>query len=272
MTIERAYGHELPHAARQLISLATLLFTLSFPMEENAPKIGGQKDILVEIDRLVGQAERLRAKLYPSHYWAEEYQTDYVSPLDRRLGEQLELLDGEKDVDASIFRISLTGLIESGLKVIKEAKARKHKDAPEGAAWNEWIVWLTLIVKAFQLPDGIRREVYRVRKGKEEAPEPSEFVQLVNALQRIVCPDYHRSSTNGGLAKAIGRAWASSSMQKFLLTAGPEDLKRELLLLFGMQAYPSQWRDDISPIEQALKIVLEGKQSGIIPFIPEPFR
>lgn len=266
--LEKAYRYELPDAARELISLATLSFTLSFPMEESAPKIGGKKDVLTEIDQLIELAEKLRAKLYPPHYWQDEYQAEHVPPLHRRLAAELELLEDQSDVQSSILRISLTGLIESGLIVIRQA--REDEGAPEGTAWKGWVVWLTLIVKAFQLPHGIRRDVYRLRKDNEQTSEPSDFVTLVKALQTIVCPSYRRPHSDGSLAKAIDRARRSISVPKTLVGAGPTELKREFLSILGMRAYPREWHDGISPIEQAVKLVLGGGRPGVFPFIPAP--
>ena len=73
---------------------------------------------------------------------------------------------------------------------------------------DAWVVWITLIAEAFNLPSGIREsDVYR-RNKDNYFPEscPSRFVELIKALQTIASPEYSRSSTDGGLAKAIGRA------------------------------------------------------------------
>ena len=93
--VEKAYGQTLPDRARKLMSVATLPFTLSLAIEENAPKIGGKNsDVLDEIEQLVGQAELLRAKLYPPHHWSEEYRTDETPRwLDQRLRIELAAID-----------------------------------------------------------------------------------------------------------------------------------------------------------------------------------
>jgi len=136
--MERAYGEKLSDAARRLISLATLLFTLAFPMENSAPKISGSADVLNEMERLIEQAEKLREKLYPSHYWKREYEDQMGPrrPLRWRLIEQLQSIDD--DNEGSILRISLTGLIESGPQVV--GHAREDSVAREGRSWDAWVV------------------------------------------------------------------------------------------------------------------------------------
>jgi len=144
--------------------------------------------------------------------------------------------------------------------------------------WDAWVIWLTLIMKAFKLPSGIRSEVYRVRKGAkaDTEPEPSSFVKLVQSLQKIACPKYTRSHTPGGLAKAIGRARHTRHSIKVPknLAAGsiePDKLEQELLACFGIDSYSLQNQLDPSPLQQAVKIVLEGtRRPGIHPFIAEP--
>ena len=274
--LERAYGQKLSDAARRLISLATLLFTLAFPMENSAPKIGGSADVLIEMERLIEQTEKLRERLYPSHYWKREYEDQMGPrrPLRWRLIEQLQSIDD--DNESSILRISLTGLIESGPEVV--GRAREANGAREGKSWDAWVIWLTLIVKAFKLPFGIRNNVYRVIKGTkaDTEPEPSSFVKLVQSLQKIACPRYTRSYTDGGMAKAIGRARHTKHSIKVPnnLAAGsiePDKLEHELLACFGIDRYPLQNQLDPSPLQQAVKIVLEGtRRPGIHPFIAEP--
>jgi hypothetical protein len=267
--MDRAYGQKLSDAARRQISLATLLFTLGFPIENSAPKIGGSADVLNEMERLIEQAERLRERLYPPHYWMREYEEQIGprKPLRWRLIEQLQSIGD--DNESSVLRISLTGLIESGPEVVE--RAREGNVAREGNSWNAWVVWLTLTMKAFKLPFGIRSEVYRVRKGTK-APEPSPFVKLVQSLQKIACPQYTRSYTAGGLAKAIGRARHSIKVSQNLAASSiePDKLEHELLMCFGIDSYSQQTRQDSLPLEQAVRIVLEGTRPGIHPFIPEP--
>jgi hypothetical protein len=269
--MERAYGQKLTDAARRLISLATLLFTLAFPMESSAPKIGGSADVLNDMERLIEQAERLRERLYPSHYWKREYEDQMGPrrPLRWRLIEQLQSIDD--DNEGSILRILLIGLIESGPEVV--GRAREDNVAREGRSWDAWIVWLTLIMKAFKLSSGIRSEVYRVRKGKDQRKEPSSFVKLVQSLQKIACPHYTGSRTPGGLAKAIGRARHSIKVPENLGAGSiePDKLEQELLACFGIDRYPLQNQLDPSLLQQAVKIVLEGtRRPGIHPFIAEP--
>jgi hypothetical protein len=281
--VEQEYGQQLPDRVRKLISLATLLLTLGLPIEQNAPKIGGSNsDILAEIELLVKHAEQLRAKLYPSHYWAEEDQSpsERISPLHRRLGGQLEQIDDHDsdNPESTVLRISLTGLIESGFKVVRRARDSGH-NVRQGDTWDAWIAWLTLIMRAFELPDGIRSEVYRVKKGERPPSEGSPFVRLVKSLELIACPDYRRSFTMGGLAKAIGRSRGRIKVipDKPAMNGivEPDDLERELLSCFQMKSYsvlnsPDPLADP-SALQLAASMVLDDDtRPGVYPFGPEP--
>jgi hypothetical protein len=273
--VEKAYGQTLPDRARKLISVATLPLTLSIAIERNAPKIGGKNsDVLDEIERLIGQAELLREKLYPPHHWSEEYRTDETPRrLDRRLEMELEAIGDKPHNESDILRICLTGLIESGCKFLRHADEHAIH---EGDAWNAWVVWITLIVQAFKLPFGIREsDVYRVTKKDDRYREimPSRFVELIKALQAIACPHYRRSTTDGGLAKAIARARRSIKVPpNFYIGGSPgtDELERELLKGFNIKAYAQLSVRELSPLQEAVKMVIDNARPGIHPFIPQP--
>jgi hypothetical protein len=273
--VEKAYGQTLPDHARKLMSIATLPLTLSLAIEENAPKIGGKNsDVLDEIEQLIGQAELLREKLYPPHHWSEEYRTDETPrSLDRRLYGELGAIDDKPHNDSDILRICLTGLIESGRKLLQHADERAIH---EGDAWNAWVVWITLILQAFKLPFGIREsDVYRVTKKDDPYREkrPSHFVRLIKALQAIACPHYRRSTTDGGLAKAIARARRSIKVPQNIYiggSVGTNELERVLLETFNIQAYEQLNVRELSPLQEAVKMVIDHARPGIHPFIPQP--
>lgn len=224
---------------------------------------------------MIGQAELLRAKLYSSHYWSEEFNPiEYPRRgLDHRLIVDLQLLDDDTHNESNVLRVCLTGLIESGLEVIRRARAGDRKYVKrEGDAWNLWIVCITLIAQAFKLPVGIRREVYRVAKGEKPGKEPSPFVEFIKALQIIACPDYHASASDGGLAKAIGRARQSIEVPQSVRVADSVEtdaLELLLLKMFGITSYSQLKTLEPSPLEQAVRMVTESDRPGVHPFIPE---
>jgi hypothetical protein len=270
--IQEVIGKPLPKRARKLISLATLAFTLSVPLEKNAPKVGGKKsDVFDEIKTLIDRAERLRARLYPAHHWSDEYRfSENRIRWDQRIQMELELAVGElPEKVSSIFRICLTGLIESGSKVLKRAG---EYTIHEGDAWDAWVVWITLIAEAFELPSGIREsDVYREKKHKGKPKEPSRFVRLVKALQTIASPEYRRSSTDGGLAKAIGRARglvrAPESVGK---SVDADELERQLLKRLNIETDSQLNTDELSPLAEAVNMVIgriKGLKPGTYPFI-----
>jgi hypothetical protein len=271
--VERAYGQTLPDRARNLVSIATLFLTLSLPLETNAPRIGGNNsDVLDDIERLIDQAEALRTKLYPPHFWSEEYhRSEITRGLDTRLMMQFDLIAYEPQNESSILRICLTGLIESGFKVVRRARDLEGVKR-EGDAWNAWIVWITLIAEAFKLPPGIRREVYRATKPGKPQPTAPPFVKLIKALQTIACPDYRKSSTDGGLAKAIARARLADKAPQDIYVGGSVEtdaLERQLLDVYGIRDYSQLNARDLLPLKQAVKMVIEGTRPGTHPFVPE---
>jgi hypothetical protein len=271
--VEGAVRKKLPDRARKLISIATLNLTLWLPVEKNAPKVGGKKlDVLDEMKKLIDQAESLRRKLYPAHYWSEEYRTSETScRLDRRLGMELDLIDGDSENESSIFRICLTGLIESGVKFLRRTDEHTTR---EGNAWDAWVVWITLIAKAFKLPPGIRvSDVYRPDKHGVPPEKPAPFVELIKALQAIACPDYRRSSTDGGLTKAIVRARKLINIPESIYIGGTVDadeLERQLLRTFGIEKFDQLNARELPPLAQAVGMVIGDTRPGIHPFIPEP--
>jgi hypothetical protein len=267
--IEEAYGKPLPERARKLISLATLSFTLSLPLEKNAPKVGGENsDVLDKIQTLIAQAGLLRAQLYPAHHWSEEYHrfSEFPARWDQRIQMELELAVGELPEKASsIFRICLTGLIESGSKLLQRADEYTiHEDD----AWDAWVSWITLIAQAFELPSGTREsDVYRRNKHNVYPEEPSRFVKLIKALQTIASPGYSRSSTDGGLAKAIGRVRQLITPQSESVDVN--ELELQLLKRLNIETY-SQNAEELSPLAEAVNMVIgriKGLQPGTYPFI-----
>ena len=271
--IQKAFGKRLPKRARKLISLATLAFTLSLPLEKNAPKIGGKRsDVLYEIKRLIAQAELLRAQLYPAHHWSEQYRFVSETPdrWDRQILMELELaVAALPEKMSSIFRICLTGLIESGSKLLWRAG---EYTIHEGGAWDAWVVWITLIAEAFNLPSGIREsDVYRRNKDNDFPEGPSRFVELIKALQTIASPEYSRSSTDGGLAKAIGRARQSvRAPQSVGKSVDVDELERQLLVRLNIETLSQLNTEELSPFAEAVNMVtgrIEGVKPGTYPFI-----
>jgi hypothetical protein len=218
---------------------------------------------------LIDQAERLRAQLYPAHHWSEEYRfSENPVRSDQRIQIELESAVGElPEKVPSIFRICLTGLIESGLKLLKRAG---EYTIHEGDAWDAWVSWITLIAQAFELPSGIReRDVYRPNKHGANPERPSPFVELIKALQTIASPEYSRSSTDGGLAKAIGRA------RQLIISSQSEsvdvnELERQLLKRLNIETCSQLNTDELSPLTEAVNMVIgrvEGLKPGTYPFI-----
>ncbi len=271
--LRRVVGVSSNKSGSWLISLATLAFTLSVPLEKNAPKIGGKKsDVLNEIKKLIAQAELLRAQLYPAHRWNEEYRfSESQIRWDRRIQMELEAVGESPEKVSSIFRICLTGLIESGFKLLQ--RADEHT-IHEGDAWDAWVVWITLIAQAYKLPFGIREsDVYRRKKDNVCPERPSAFVELIKALQTIASPGYSRSSTDGGLAKAIGRtrqlvrAWQSAYVGK---SVDADELERQLLKCLNIETYSQLDAEELSPLAEAVNMVIGrigGIKPGTYPFI-----
>ena len=148
------------------------------------------------------------------------------TPLHLRLAAQLEgiISDDVHDVPDA-FRITLIEIIEIGGKLLYRASERAYV-IRQGDAWSLWLVWLTLIVDAFNLPSRVRRNVYRIMEHRDAAVEPPPFVKLVKALHRIACPNYRKSTTDGGMAKAIDRARSSCKVPDHIYVGNSVDLDR----------------------------------------------
>jgi hypothetical protein len=89
----------------------------------------------------------------------------------------------------------------SGL-VAKEVSKPTHAGFRQGAAWNEWVCLLTLIMKEHGLPFEARKDV-----DKKATSKVSPFVRFVAELQRQLPEEFHQFTHSlDALSQAISRA------------------------------------------------------------------
>ena len=170
MESENVCGHELPQKARKLLSLATLYLTLMLPLEKSAPRLdektAKKPNVVQQLKELMTRAEKLRAQLFSSHYWVEEYRPDGPPiTLNSRLQTELAAIcDVDEDGvvnDFSILRFSLGATIGSCDNILRKSRSDNFGYI-DGQTWNIWIALVTPILKSHDLPFRTRKDVYRV--------------------------------------------------------------------------------------------------------------
>jgi hypothetical protein len=245
-------------------------------VEKSAPRLGERAakkpDVVQQLKELMTRAEKLRAQLFSSHYWAEEYRPDGPPmTLDSRLRSELAAIcDVDEDSvadDFSLLRFSLGATVGSCDNILKKLRSDNfgYKD---GETWNIWIALVTLILKFNDLPFGTRKDVYRVLKNQAKESEPSPFVKLIKYLHGRALKGDQRFHTDGGLAKAIDRARASVNTSNIKR----DDVEPQLFRLLGAKKSPKVRLDEMTPTQEMVDLVRAGARVGVHPVVPEPLR
>jgi hypothetical protein len=260
---EKVYGVRLSKTVRELVSLATLNLTLWWPREQSAPRLDGAttKRLL----QLVMLAEQMRSELFPPHYWLPEYQVDF-HPRSAKTGLELNLERiGDSD-HFGLFFSCLNSIIEISDIILRNSDSQDYC-LKDGRTWNVWVVLITSIMKANNLPIGIRSDSYRI-KADLGATEPSPFVRLIKHLQDLVLQRNKKFSSPGALSKEIQRARASVDVPE---NVGKDSIEKFIYGILGVPDYAGLPQDP-SPMELMVYWILEGRNVGAHSVLPErPF-
>ena len=266
MESKNVYGHSLPRNVRELVSLSTLYLTLALPLEKSAARLSDEienkSSVEQKLARLKKHAEELRVELFSPHHWTSEYQPDRPLALGTRLALELDEIGGSEADDFDLLRVSLGATIASCDRVLEKVKGYSNRD---GQTWDIWIVLLTLIMKSNQLPYGTRKDAYQIRKDEEKF-SPPPFVRLIQHLQNCALKGYKRSHTDGGLAKAIDRARTSIDLSDIK----DSDVEELIFRILGASKKRGGQYGNYSDMQFMVDRVLEGRQVGVHPVVPEP--
>jgi hypothetical protein len=250
IAMEAVYGNQLPKKIRDLISLATLFLTLTWPEERTAPSLSG--DTTKRFNQLIELADQLRSELFSAHMWLPNYQPD---DLRRTVLDNLKLrLDEVRPGDDfDLLRVCLSAVIEIG-----DAITRKMSDVTfghqSGRAWSVWVVLMTLIMDSHGLPSGTR--------GRS-----SPFLSLIKYLQNHALQGNRRIHSEGALSKAIQRARESIDVP---FEVNPKEIEGFIYRLLGIADDRSNPPSHPTDMEIIVSWVLGGRAAGIYPVVPEP--
>jgi hypothetical protein len=255
MEADDVYGHKLPKAARDLISLATLYLTFWWPKEQSAPRLDGPTTN--RLRQLVELAEQLRSELFPSSRWLPEYQEDH-RPRSAITKLQLALEQiGESDGQEFEFLLAcLNSMVEIGDVILRYPQDMNYGQR-DGGTWNMWVVLITLILQSHHLPTGVRAgDPYRVTKRGTSQSAP--FVRLIKHLHDYVMVEGKKIHSDGALAKAIQKARESIDVSM----VNTDKLDELLYGLLGVPGYKGLG-EYFSDMEFLVYSVLNKRDVGI---------
>jgi hypothetical protein len=255
---EKIYGHTIPKAARDLISLATLYLTFWLPRERSAPRLDGPtKKRMTELLEL---AMKIRSELFPDYLW------DNRSNLHKKDNIGLQLAETGHEDDFGIFLVCLNGIIELDYYILREIDNGEYGGLREGDTWNTWVTLITLILQANNLPTGVREgDPYRV-PSKKERSQPAPFVRLIKHLSEFAIEGAQIHSI-GALAKAIQRARRTVSFSDLDISKIDETIYGLLGVPGFVEFDPSEFSNMEFLVTLVLNFRYEGKHS-----ISDPLR
>src|ERR1700722_18798835 len=163
MEADSVYGAPLPKNIRNLIGLATLIFTLHWDAEHSAPRLDG--DTNKHIVRFTKLAEQLRRDLFHPNR-SSIFPLVLGSPKNF-LECELHKITNEHD-DFETFLACLNTIIRVGDVILRKANSEDY-GYREGLSWSIWVVLITLIMASNRLPTGIRSDPYRIRQNFTES-------------------------------------------------------------------------------------------------------
>jgi hypothetical protein len=215
--IEKAYGQKLSLEARRDIHEKTQEYVDRAEFEQNAEPVSDARD---RVNAIIEAAGSLRSALdggdrdadvhartlIKKHLWkqsdAEKQKEGDAIEMSLALALKFARRRRRKK-DALLRNISsdVRRLIFASVDALKELKDVKDQGFSKGEAWGRWIVRLTSIAKAHNLP-------WRVRKDsdKQSGRHASPFVEFVWELQQLVPKTHRRGHSRGAVAEAIVKA------------------------------------------------------------------
>lgn len=191
--IERAYRHKLPDDVREKIRDATQLFIEGEKLECSAePSLAAK----TRIGRYKRAAEIFSRNLrVPSKGEGDDART-YADYLVEKHFDCSQLSGSRKLDTLPLVAVSLIVACQKALNELDEL-ASEQSGYQSGDSWNEWIRQLTAIVKQHCLRRGARTD---------DSDQPSDFVELVRALQNHPLSAGRGQHSGQALAQRIKRA------------------------------------------------------------------
>ena len=192
--IEERYGHQIPDEARISLNAAINEFLQLASAEDDAPS---KADALRRLESLKGQTASLAKAI-------NKFPVDH--PIRRYVDEEIAFAYSISKYEDSTPILEYFSTFERELARFSKACQdtitflSNHDFWPTGGAWDVWIRQLTTILRGYRLPTS-------ARKDSDKSDKPSQFVELVDALQRLLPERFRRSiHSKPALATAIHKA------------------------------------------------------------------
>jgi hypothetical protein len=213
--IEEAYGQgPLDELVWAKIDLANFLYASFAPIERGLPI----EEFLPKLDRLRDAASEVTKCLPKMGYRTQEQIDQNITGFERQLAianKYFSIPPFEWTPVAPWYAYELLlhtlVAVEDVVPFVK-TEIREHAGYFRGGVWDNWIRWLTIIVKEHRLPYGAGNDSDK-RTGKM-----SSFVLFVQELQKHVPTDAQRPVHSlYALSKAINRARKGMRMNRTFL-------------------------------------------------------
>ena len=194
--IEEKYGRQIPDEARSDIIAATYEFLRLAYAEGIAPS---KADALERLEKLESQTESLQKAI-------NELPVD--NPIREYVDEEIAFAYSISKYEDSTPILEYLSTFERELERFSKSCRdiitflSSHDFWPAGGAWGIWIRQLIRILDHYHLPTSARKDTDKAKSDKA-----SQFVELVDALQRLI-PQLFRQSNHSkpALANAIHKA------------------------------------------------------------------
>jgi hypothetical protein len=199
--IEERYGHQIPDEARSAVNAVTNKFLQLASAEEDAPL---KEDASNRLRSLKDRTDSL-------HEAINELPVD--NPVRQYVDEEIAFAYTISQYENATPILEYISIFERDLERFSKACDEtitflsEHNFWPTGGAWDVWIRQLTTILRGYRLPISARKD-----SDKAKSDQASQFVELVDAFQRLMPERFRRSMhSKPALATAIHKARDYSS-------------------------------------------------------------
>ena len=195
--IEGRYGHQIPDEARSAVNAVINKFLQLASAEVDAPL---KEDAFNRLRNLKDRTDSLREAF-------NELPVD--NPVRQYVDEEIAFAYSISQYENATPILEYVSVFERDLERFSKACDETitflsgHIFWPTGGAWDVWIRQLTTILNRHDLPTSARKD-----SDKAKSDKASEFVELVDELQRLIIPERFQRSIHSkpALATAIHKA------------------------------------------------------------------
>jgi hypothetical protein len=246
----KVYGHEIPKAARDLISLATLYLTFWLPREKSAPCLDGPtKERMIALQEL---ATQIRAELFSEPFSHCPYNLNRTDTI------ICELQSAGENDHFGVFRVCLNALIEFQDLIFHKIEDGRY-GLREGSTWDIWVVLITSVLRANRLPTGAGDPYVITSKGDNSPPAP--FIKLIQYLENLAIKEKTKDKTDGALVQSVKRARRAIRASD----ADVSKIREHIYKLLGVPGFTQLDPSEFSEMQLLVHLVLNSRDAGAHP-------